>query len=189
MSEIVELRSRGDVEFAARNFQQPRRNKENTMLEAILEKKTCAACRFCCVFDATDIWEMPLVDASARAAAMAILPGVAFTQDGDDWRFAAPTPPDGVCVDCPARTPHGCALGPDRPFECRLWPIRALVRDGKPVLALSLGCKAVASLPDEIVAAHARAIAPKVAAYAAAHPQMLHPWHDDYRWLCDLPPQ
>jgi hypothetical protein len=30
------------------------------MLEAILDKKTCADCRFCCVFDATDIWEMPL---------------------------------------------------------------------------------------------------------------------------------
>lgn len=45
------------------------------MLEAILEKKTCAACRFCCVFDATDIWEMPLVDASVREAALASIPG------------------------------------------------------------------------------------------------------------------
>ena len=156
------------------------------MLEAILEKKTCAACRFCCVFDATDIWEMPLVDAAVREAALASLPGVRFSADGDDWRCAVPTPPEGALVNCPALTAHGCALGPDAPFECRLWPIRALVRDGRRVLALSPGCKALAALPIAAVAAHARAIAPKVAAYVAAHPRMLHPWRDDYHWLCDL---
>ena len=156
------------------------------MLEAILDKKTCADCRFCCVFDATDIWEMPLVDATTREAALAALPGVAFAPDGDDWRFAVPTPAGGALVNCPALTPHGCALGPDRPFECRLWPFRALMREGRPVLALSPGCRAVAALPPNAVAAHARAIAPQVAAYVAAHPRMLHPWRDEYRWLCDL---
>lgn len=156
------------------------------MLEAILDKKTCADCRFCCVFDATDIWEMPLVDAATREAALATLPGVGFAPDGDDWRFAVDTPEDGALVNCPALTPHGCALGSDRPFECRLWPIRALECDGKPVLGLSPGCRAVSALPPDTVAAHARSIAPQVAAYVATHPRMLHPWRDEYRWLCDL---
>lgn len=156
------------------------------MLAPILDKKTCAACRYCCEFDAADLWEMPLVDAAARAAALAALPGVAFAPDGADWRFAVRAPAGKDCVDCPARTPHGCALGPDAPFECRLWPLRALLREGRPVLALSPGCPALAALPLATVAAHARAIAPQVAAYAAAHPRLLHPWRDDYVWLCDL---
>lgn len=156
------------------------------MLEAILEKKTCAECRYCCVFDATDIWEMPLVDAAVREAVLAALPGTSFNPDGDDWRFAVNAPADGRLVNCPALTAHGCMLGSDAPFECRLWPMRVLVRDGRRVLALSPGCKALAALPISTVAAHARAIAPKVAAYVAAHPQMIHPWRDDYRWLCDV---
>ena len=126
------------------------------MLEAILEKKTCAECRYCCVFDATDIWEMPLVDAAVREAVLAALPGTSFNPDGDDWRFAVNAPADGRLVNCPALTAHGCMLGSDAPFECRLWPMRVLVRDGRRVLALSPGCKALAALPISTVAAHAR---------------------------------
>ena len=35
--------------------------KEKNMLKKILSRKTCAACRLCCQFDASDIWELPVL--------------------------------------------------------------------------------------------------------------------------------
>ena len=150
------------------------------MLNTILSKMTCADCRYCCVFDASDLWEMPLLDAETQKVAAAALPDARFTSNGEDWLFQIAAPHGEDTVECPAHTDHGCALGEKAPFECRLWPMRVMRFAGRKVIALSPNCETIAGMPVGKVAKCARGLAQKIFAYAAAHPSVVKEYRPEY---------
>ena len=52
------------------------------MLKKILSRTTCAACQLCCQFDASDIWELPVLPAETVAAIQKYRPETAFVPVG-----------------------------------------------------------------------------------------------------------
>jgi len=155
------------------------------MLKEILSPATCARCRYCCEFDAGDMWDMPLLDADCRRAVEKILPAAALRETDGETRFDLTFPPGEVRV-CPALTAQGCALGAEKPFECRMWPLRVMKINGQLALTLSSQCRGVLTVPLEKILACARQIAPQVKAYVAAHPATVRPFNPDYLVLCPL---
>lgn len=97
------------------------------MLEGLLERKTCAACKICCGFDNTDLWEMPVMNTKTAARLKEIKPDTKFTECDGGFVTDAGNLPDGELFYCPALDHEkGCMLGEDKPFDCRIWPFRVM---------------------------------------------------------------
>lgn len=82
------------------------------MLKKILSRTTCAACQLCCQFDASDIWELPVLPKETVAAIQKYRPETAFVPVGAEQTFAAPS----------LKGEELCLSSADR---ARLWLIRA----------------------------------------------------------------
>ena len=88
------------------------------MLKKILSPQTCAKCRVCCVFDRSDIWEIPVISDELKSK----LSGKAeFVERDGVCTFAMPFKDGEELVSCPMLTGSGCALGDDKPFDCKVW--------------------------------------------------------------------
>ncbi|MDR2532737.1 MAG: hypothetical protein LBC82_07845 [Oscillospiraceae bacterium] len=104
------------------------------MLNRILTEADCAQCRLCCSFFESEIWEMPTIDED-------------FTELYKDYNFGE------ICFDenglyrCPALGEAGCKLGSNRPFDCKLWPFRAMKLGEFTVVTVSPLCKKVSEKP------------------------------------------
>lgn len=116
------------------------------MLKKILSPASCAECRWCCQFDATDAWEMPVLPSKTTARIKAELPGAALSENDGVYRFSPKFNPETELATCPALTANGCMLGEDKPFDCKIWPFRLMRLGGKTALVLSLGCPTVSRL-------------------------------------------
>jgi len=135
------------------------------MLSSILSKSTCAACKFCCSFRRQSLWETPLFPPEiAEKLSQPNEYGVVgeFTQAGrddqdkqnacrlvleDKYRTADPEEE----VPCPFLDPQkGCILkGEDKPFDCSIWPLRVMRKEGKLVVALTPTCPAIGATPNK----------------------------------------
>ena len=97
------------------------------MLKKILSRTTCAACQLCCQFDASDIWELPVLPKETVAAIQKYRPETAFVPVGAEQTFAAPPLKGEELYACPVLTEHGCGLlEQDKPFDCKVWPFRLM---------------------------------------------------------------
>ena len=50
------------------------------MLEGLLSKAECAACRLCCKFDSYDLWDTPLVTDGIMLRALELDPAQRFSE-------------------------------------------------------------------------------------------------------------
>lgn len=109
------------------------------MLTKILSRSTCAACRLCCQFDASDIWELPVLPPETMAAVQQIQPDTKFISVGIEHIFAAPPLKGAELFASPMLTAHGCGLSEqDKPFDCKVWPFRLMrTKNGKVGIAIS----------------------------------------------------
>lgn len=157
------------------------------MLQPLLSPKECAACRICCVFDRTDLWEFPFLSAETAETMRAFSPelpvqeavgGFVYTPTARDWDD------EGLCV-CPALGEHGCRLSAaQKPFACRVWPFRVMQKDGETVIAVAELCKPVSSRKkEELIAFLQQGLAAELFAYAAAIPASVPDYHDGYTVL------
>ena len=95
------------------------------MLTKMLSRSTCAACRLCCQFDASDIWELPVLPPETVAAVQQMQPDVKLVPVGAEQTFAAPLLKGEELFACPMLTAHGCGLSEqEKPFDCQVWPFR-----------------------------------------------------------------
>ena len=99
------------------------------MLSSILEKSTCAACKFCCSFRRTSLWETPVFPAADLPKLQALNPAAKFRAAGAsglsytfDLSDAYKTTDPDEEAPCPFLDPnHGCTLPSDlKPFECKI---------------------------------------------------------------------
>ena len=100
------------------------------MLKNVLSQETCAGCRICCSFVRSDVWEAPVFDEEdmKKIQELGIDSGKFEKQEtgeGTAYRAAYHFETDSQILLCPCLDEKkGCMLGEDKPFECKIWPLR-----------------------------------------------------------------
>jgi hypothetical protein len=167
------------------------------MLSSILSKTSCAACKFCCSFRRQSLWETPLFPPEvAEKLSRENEYGVVgeFAQAGRDgqnvqdacrlvlennYRTDAPEEE----VPCTFLDPQkGCILnGDDKPFDCSIWPLRIMNKDGKLVIALTPTCSAIGAVPSQaLVELVQGGLGEKIFEYAKTHPYIVKEYHQGF---------
>ncbi len=170
------------------------------MLSSILAKSDCAACKFCCSFRHTSLWETPIFPAADLPKLQALNPDAKFRPAGSGTENAGnssitsnqPASPSSCTFDlttayhttnpeeeapCPFLDPNsGCMLPQDlKPFECKIWPLRAVRRqDNSLAVALTPTCPAINRQPLDLVRnLAASGLGQQILDYAADHPDII----------------
>lgn len=109
------------------------------MLTHIFTSMSCARCRLCCNFRPCSAWETPFLE----EALCEVLRNQGITlcsrpNGSDSFLLEFQTGSSEEAVNCPLLDPlSGCTLPREqRPFECRVWPLRLMQENG----ALCIGC-------------------------------------------------
>lgn len=165
------------------------------MLSSILAKSDCAACKFCCSFRRTSLWETPVFPAADLDQMQALNPDAKFRPAGTsgnsytfDLRSSYHTEDPAEEAPCPFLDPaHGCTLPQDlKPFECKIWPLRAVrtPKSGSPsadsetseslAVALTPTCPAINKVPlARVRDLAASGLGQQILDYAAQHPDII----------------
>lgn len=119
------------------------------MLSKVLSKSTCANCRFCCSFRRSSLWETPLFDIKTVDK----FNGVDFIiNQKDNMKYGLMNLSDKYISDNEDEevacefldSKKGCLLSDeDKPFDCKIWPLRIMNRNGRLVIALTPTCPAI----------------------------------------------
>lgn len=101
---------------------------ERDMLKSVLSAERCAKCRICCSFVEDDVWEAPTLT---------------NPQTKEKYRVNYSFADKNEIKLCPELDEKkGCTLGENKPFECRLWPLRPFIIDGEVKIGVSEICPA-----------------------------------------------
>lgn len=149
------------------------------MLKKILSPETCGKCRVCCVFDRDDIWEIPLISESLHNCISESRPELKMSRRGDkSYVFEMEFKDDGLTY-CPALSDTGCTLGKNKPFDCMIWPFRAMKKGDDIVITISPVCSSVdPNNPD--VKALAEELAPIIFSEAEKNPDIIKEYIEGY---------
>lgn len=162
------------------------------MLGEILKKEDCAACRFCCSFRRTSLWETPIFTAENTEAVKADpsldeTPLNVINKDGYcyaryDLSGKYKTDDADEEVPCPYLGENGCILSDDeKPWDCKIWPLRVMNKDGENVIALTPTCPSINRLDfrtvKEFVDEHLKK---DIMDYAHAHPFLVKEYRSDF---------
>lgn len=151
------------------------------MLSKILSRAECADCRICCSFDSYDLWETPVVTDDIMERALKIRPDQRFSEISGARLFRMECEPDRDLYYCPMLDHEkGCLLGDEKPFDCKIWPLRIMNFEGRRVIVLSPVCPTVFSRPVKDIAALAKELAPTIFAQADKTPEMVKPYIAGY---------
>lgn len=123
------------------------------MLSRILSKEQCANCRFCCSFVRSSTWETPiftkdhiqkLIHDYKRIPIKPVKQGFTF-----DLSSAYKTESAREEAACPFLNPQtGCILAEeDKPFDCKIWPLRIMLKGKEYVIALTPTCPSINEIP------------------------------------------
>lgn len=154
------------------------------MLSSILAKSDCAACKFCCSFRRTSLWETPIFPAADLPKFQALNPKALFRPAGSsrqsytfDLSGSYKSTDPAEEAPCPFLDPScGCTLPPElKPFDCKIWPLRAVRQsDGSIVVALTPTCQAINKKPlEKVRELAASGLGQKILDYAASHPDII----------------
>ena len=155
------------------------------MLSQVLSKSTCAACKFCCSFRRQSLWETPLfqpevVEKLSQPNEYGV---VGEFCDGQIIISGYRTDDSEEEVPCPFLNPQsGCILkGEDKPFDCSIWPLRVMRKEGKLVIALTPTCPAIGAAPSpELIKLVKSGLGEKIFEYAQAHPYIVKEYRDAF---------
>jgi len=157
------------------------------MLSKVLKKETCAGCKFCCSFRRGSLWETPSfpLDTVEKLEKTG-----GCHSDGKSVSFEIEKNKNGVYgkmdlipnyqtneadeeVACFFLDRNkGCVLSDeDKPFDCKIWPLRIMEKDAQWVIALTPTCPAVNKAGIEKVKALVeRELGQTIYSYAKANP-------------------
>lgn len=121
------------------------------MLKNVLSGKQCASCRICCSFVKKDAWEAPIfTETEMEKILKAGIRGDRFQafmdEDGNTvYRAVYEFQSEKEILLCPCLDEKtGCLLGEQKPFACKIWPLRICQEDGQLVLGIADCCPAFA---------------------------------------------
>lgn len=162
------------------------------MLSKVLDKGTCAECRFCCSFRRCSLWETPLfpeetMNNLSKGEEIAVF--VKQEQDGKvfgqmDLTGCYKTEDSEEEAPCAFLDSHkGCTLSDeDKPFDCKIWPLRIMKKDnGQLVIALTPTCPAINKVPtEEMERLVCEELGEKIYIYAKEHPYIIKQYKDGF---------
>ena len=107
--------------------------------------------------------------------------GMALVPRGDEYVFDMAFDGDKIVM-CPMAGENGCALGDEKPFDCRVWPFRVNDLAGRRVITVSPVCRAVFALPLETLVQFLNedGFADMLFSTARLHPDIVKPYMDGY---------
>ena len=158
------------------------------MLDKVLSKEECAACRFCCSFRRCSLYETPVIEPCLLPRLRARYPEAKFkpvehpaprgtmTVDLDGLYQTGDPEEEALCW----FNRNGCILGDDKPFDCRIWPLYAMRRGGRLVIALSLSCRVIAGRRSEVQKLVDNGLGKKIFDYVALHPEFVRDYREGY---------
>ena len=150
------------------------------MLKKILSGKACAECRLCCIFDRYDAWETPVFTAELCERIREARPGTEFVTKDGGYIFRVGELRGDELFSCPALTDTGCMLGDDKPFDCRIFPLKIMVLGGRLVITVSPVCPEAVKLPLEELIAEAKRLSARIFAEAQREPDIVRPYEKGY---------
>ena len=151
------------------------------MLKKILDPSSCARCRICCVFDSSDIWEIPVFTYESAEKILSIKPEIQFVSHGGGCIPKVKELKDGELFTCPALTENGCMLGDSKPFDCRIWPFRIMDIGGRRGITVASLCNEIYSKPlSELTEFLNEGLAETIFKYANGHPEIVKPYDEGY---------
>ena len=151
------------------------------MLKKILDEKTCAECRMCCIFERYDIWETPVFTEEIRNKIIEKRPGAKFTEKDGGYIFLAEKFDEEGLFSCPALTEKGCFLGDEKPFECKIWPYRVMEVGGRRAITIALICSELYNRPlSQLMELLKEGLGGEIFAYAKEHPGIVKPYYEGY---------
>jgi len=172
------------------------------MLSKILSKISCAACKFCCSFRRLSLWETPLfppevAEKLSRKNEYGVVGEFTPVQDARETRDAREVQnayrlvlENNYCTDDPEEEvpctfldpQKGCILkGEDKPFDCSIWPLRIMNKDGELVIALTPTCPSIGATPQpELVELVKNGLGEKIFEYAKTHPYIVKEYREDF---------
>lgn len=128
------------------------------MLSKVLSKETCAKCRFCCSFRRCSLWETPLFPQNeCEKLSKDNEYGVKsdFQMQGEYGQMKLLhkycTQDSEEEAACDYLDEHkGCILSQeDKPFDCKIWPLRIMRKGDRLVIALTPTCHSIGREPSE----------------------------------------
>ena len=155
------------------------------MLSKILSKFSCAACKFCCSFRRQSLWETPLfppevVEKLSKPNEYGV---VGDFRDGQIILGGYKTGDPEEEVPCTFLDPeHGCILkGEDKPFDCSIWPLRIMRKDGELVIALTPTCPSIGEVPSQaLVYLVKNGLGEKIFEYAKTRPEIIKNYREGF---------
>ena len=155
------------------------------MLSKILSKTSCAACKFCCSFRRQSLWETPLFppEVAEKLSRENEYGVVGEFRDGQIILGGYRTDDPEEEVPCKFLDPQkGCILkGEDKPFDCSIWPLRIMNKDGKLVIALTPTCSAIGAVPSKaLVELVQNGLGEKIFEYAQTHPYIIKEYKEGF---------
>lgn len=156
------------------------------MLSEVLSKTTCAKCKFCCSFRRQSLWETPLfadetIQKLSHENEYNVTGCFKNRQTQLDHQYKTEDPEEEV--PCTFLDPQkGCMLkGEDKPFDCSIWPLRIMRKDGKLVIALTPTCPAIGAVPSEKLSSLVlNGLGQKIFDYAKDHPYIIKEYHEGF---------
>jgi hypothetical protein len=127
-----------------------------SLLSPVLSAGQCAQCKFCCTFTAAEAWETPLFSKeSVRQLSQTY--GLFAVKDAEGGSYTLDLSAywnehgEKEYAPCPFLDPRsGCVLTEDeKPFDCKIWPLRVMRRNGRLVVALTPTCVEMNKIPLE----------------------------------------
>ena len=128
-----------------------------SLLAPILSSAQCAKCRFCCSFAAFEAWEAPLFTSESVRHLTDVYGPFPVKKSGSVYTldFSAYYASHGqkAYAPCPFLDgTSGCILSDsDKPFDCKIWPLRIMHKGSSTVIALTPTCPEINALPIENV--------------------------------------
>ena len=155
------------------------------MLSSILSKSSCAACKFCCSFRRQSLWETPLFppEVAEKLSEPNEYGVVGEFRDGQIILGGYKTADPEEEVSCTFLDPHrGCILKPeDKPFDCSIWPLRIMNKDGELVIALTPTCPSIGAVPSQaLVNLVKNGLGDKIFEYAKTHPEIIKEYREGF---------
>ncbi len=154
------------------------------MLSSILAKSDCAACKFCCSFRRTSLWETPIFDEADFEKLKELYPAAKFRKAGTSGHSYTFDISDQYKTDnpneealCPFLDPsRGYQLPPElKPFDCKIWPLRVVRAPDQSIkVALTPTCPAINKQPlEKVHELAASGLGEQIVEYAESHTDII----------------
>lgn len=166
------------------------------MLSKVLKKSTCADCKFCCSFRKKSLWETPVFPKETMDKLEQSYKGqdgrtVTFTREQQEgYEYGRmnllskyKTQDTEEEAPCEFLDQHkGCVLSPeDKPFDCKIWPLRIMKKKDKLVIALTPTCPGINSQPVEVMEQLVKeGLGQTIYEYAKEHPYMIKDYKEGF---------